>query len=70
MIYEKKTLEILADQRLLSRHNNKNNKDSNQSIIKNMNNHFTKTNILNKFNNISKLMTYFVFILYLINNIE
>jgi hypothetical protein len=64
MIYEKKTLQILADQRLLSRYNNNIKPECNKShIITNMNNHFAKNNIYNKFNNISKLMTYIVLII-------
>jgi hypothetical protein len=73
MIYEKKTLELLADQRLLSRfnkntlksdnNNNNVNKNININIIKNINNHYSlKTN---NFNIISKYSNYIILLIFI-----
>ncbi len=72
MIYEKKTLELLADQRLLSRHNkkviisdNNINNNNNNNIIKNINNNYSMSS--NKFSNILKYMNFIILLLYLSN---
>ena len=70
MIYEKKNLELLADQRLLSRYN-KNIIKPNNNCIKNMNNNYSNANNANnannsnKFINISKLITFIILIIHL-----
>jgi hypothetical protein len=61
MIYEKKTLELLADQRLLSRFNNKNIVPNN-NIVKNINNHYTKIKG-NNFNYVSQYINYVILLL-------
>ena len=73
MIYEKKTLELLADQRLLSRYNKKNinsdnnlNNNLNNNVVKNINTHYSIK--VNKFSNISKYITYITILLYLLIN--
>ena len=74
MIYEKKTLELLADRRLLSRHNNNKNvisdDNNNNNIIKNMNNHYSATKvdkISNIINNISKYISYMIIYICVVN---
>ena len=63
MIYEKKTVELLADQRLLSRFNNKNIVPNN-NIVKNINNHYTKIKG-NNFNNVSQYMNYIILYIFI-----
>ncbi len=65
MIYEKKTLELLADQRLLSRFNKNTLKSNNNNIIKNMNNHYSIK--ANKFSNISKYINFILLLFIFIN---
>jgi len=68
MIYEKKTIELLADQRLLSRFNKNTLKlNNNSNSNSNSNNNNIVTNISNKYfitshnlNNLTKYMNYIV----------
>jgi hypothetical protein len=66
MIYEKKTVELLADQRLLSRFNKKNTHSdiNNDNIIKHVNNNYSLSKV-NKYNNISKYMNYIILLIYI-----
>ncbi len=61
MIYEKKTIELLADQRLLSRFG-KDKIKPNNNIINNININYTKAN---KFMNISKYTNYIILLIYI-----
>ena len=67
MIYEKKTLELLEDKRLLSRLNKNTLKsdNNNNNIIKNMNNHYSIK--ANKFSNISKYINFILLLFIFIN---